>query len=215
MARAMVVLARRFVKSCCCCSLFPRAFFSAAASVAPLSADSCVPVCASSFARWAAARASVTLTRRAGVPFPPVVTLSFGSFVVIVVASFWLLISLEASKRGYGSRQDVASSPRQGVTSQRRQDVTAQKAGCRVLARAGCRPKTRQDVAVRLFTQHKTAFCFPYQRLVATRRLVIGLQRDGLFKRAGDGTRTRDSLLGRQSRIKSPLAYHKLAQEAS
>jgi hypothetical protein len=48
--------------------------------------------------------------------------------------------------------------------------------------------------------------CLPYRRLVVPRRLVIGLHRDGLYLGAGDGTRTRDSLLGRQAVVFSPLA---------
>jgi hypothetical protein len=42
------------------------------------------------------------------------------------------------------------------------------------------------------------------------------LQRDGVVKRAGDGTRTRDSLLGRQVFVISPLVSYELASgEAS
>ena len=40
--------------------------------------------------------------------------------------------------------------------------------------------------------------CFPKRCLVVARRDLTGLQRDDVPKRAGDGTRTRDSLLGRQ-----------------
>jgi hypothetical protein len=90
-------------------------------------------------------------------------------------------------------------------------EAMRKKAGCRVLAKAGCRPKTRQDVAARFFVPNKTASCFPYQRLVAARRLVIGLHRDGLYVGAGDGARTRDSLLGRQELTRTTLACYKMA----
>ena len=50
-------------------------------------------------------------------------------------------------------------------------------------------------------TQHfnKTVPCFLLHRLVATNWLQKGLHRDGLYFGAGDGARTRDSLLGRQA----------------
>ncbi len=47
--------------------------------------------------------------------------------------------------------------------------------------------------------------CLPSRRLVVPRRLVIGLHRDGSYTRAGDGTRTRDSLLGRQELYQTEL----------
>jgi len=53
--------------------------------------------------------------------------------------------------------------------------------------------------------------CLPYHCLVVARRLVIGLHRDGLYCGAGDGARTRDSLLGRQSVTRTPLACYKVA----
>jgi len=65
---------------------------------------------------------------------------------------------------------------------------------------------TRQNVAVRLFAQNKTASCFLLHRLVATNWLQKGLHRDGLQCGAGDGARTRDSLLGRQVPARTPLA---------
>ena len=40
--------------------------------------------------------------------------------------------------------------------------------------------------------------CFLFHRLVATNWLQKRLHRDGLARGAGDGARTRDSLLGRQ-----------------
>jgi hypothetical protein len=63
----------------------------------------------------------------------------------------------------------------------------------------------RQNVAVRLFAQNKTASCFLLHRLVATNWLQKRLHRDGLQRGAGDGARTRDSLLGRQAVALSPL----------
>ncbi len=53
--------------------------------------------------------------------------------------------------------------------------------------------------------------CFPFRRLLVAKRLVVGLQRDGRSNKAGDGTRTRDSLLGRQMVTGSPLACRKMA----
>jgi len=53
--------------------------------------------------------------------------------------------------------------------------------------------------------------CLPYRCLVASRRLVIGLHRDGLYVGAGDGARTRDSLLGRQGVTLSLPAWYDLA----
>ncbi len=89
----------------------------------------------------------------------------------------------EATRRRYGLRQDVAYLRRQGVTSQRRQDVT----------------RNRGRMSLHAFLHiEKPPPCLPYRRLVVPRRLVIGLHRDGLYTRAGDGTRTRDSLLGKQ-----------------
>ena len=52
----------------------------------------------------------------------------------------------------------------------------------------------------------KPSPCFLLHRLVATNWLKKGLQRDGLQRGAGDGARTRDSLLGRQVVALSPLA---------
>ena len=42
-------------------------------------------------------------------------------------------------------------------------------------------------------------------------RLLTGLQRDDILRRAGDGIRTRDSLLGRQVVTKSPTACREMA----
>jgi hypothetical protein len=51
--------------------------------------------------------------------------------------------------------------------------------------------------------------CLPNHCLVVTRWLLTGQQRDDVNRRAGDGTRTRDSLLGRQSVTRSPLVCYK------
>jgi hypothetical protein len=53
--------------------------------------------------------------------------------------------------------------------------------------------------------------CLPLHCLVVPNGREIGLQRDGVPERAGDGTRTRDSLLGRQMVTGSPIASYKLA----
>jgi hypothetical protein len=58
--------------------------------------------------------------------------------------------------------------------------------------------------------REKPSPCLAFRRPVALRRLVIGLNRDGSYKRAGDGARTRDSLLGRQGITTSPLVCHEL-----
>jgi len=44
----------------------------------------------------------------------------------------------------------------------------------------------------------KPSPCFLYHRLVVVKWRQKHLQRDGLLRGAGDGARTRDSLLGRQ-----------------
>ena len=69
----------------------------------------------------------------------------------------------------------------------------------------------RQYVAAHLFPKNKTALCLSSRRLVVPRRLVVSLQRDDVVGRSGDGARTRDSLLGRQSVTKSALACYELA----
>src|SRR5260370_24503169 len=71
----------------------------------------------------------------------------------------------------------------------------------------------RQNVAVRLFAQNKTAPCFFLHRLVATNWLQKRLHRDGLQRGAGDGARTRYSLLGRQGVTRSPPARYRSADE--
>ena len=53
--------------------------------------------------------------------------------------------------------------------------------------------------------------CLPLHCLVVPNGREISLQRDGVPERAGDGARTRDSLLGRQMVAGSPPAYHEMA----
>jgi hypothetical protein len=85
-----------------------------------------------------------------------------------------------------------------GGEKRRRQDVT--------------RNRGRMSLDVFLHTG-KPPPCFPHQRLIVTRRLLIGLDRDGSSSGAGDGTRTRDSLLGRQIVARLPLACFRRALE--
>ena len=69
----------------------------------------------------------------------------------------------------------------------------------------------RQDVAARVLTQKNIVPCLSNHCLVATRRLLAGLQRDDVERGAGDGARTRDSLLGKQGVTLSPLVCYELA----
>jgi len=66
------------------------------------------------------------------------------------------------------------------------------------MSEAGCCPKTRQGVAERFLAKEKPPPCWLSHRLLVFKRLLKGLQRDGSYVGAGDGARTRDSLLGRQ-----------------
>ena len=79
---------------------------------------------------------------------------------------------------------------------------------------AGRHPTVRQGVAARLLSTTKPPPRLQYHCLVVTRRPLIGLHRDGLHMRAGDGARTRDSLLGRQAVAISPLVWYETAREA-
>src|SRR6266566_8731241 len=120
-------------------------------------------VWASSLARWAVARASVTLRELAARPLVgvdadwggvPCALCAFfwprGSFENIALCLLWGLWSAMRQAGGErGARQDVAKLRGRGVASSPRQDVTT--------GEAGCHPKMRQDVAAHLFTHHKTA----------------------------------------------------------
>jgi hypothetical protein len=69
-------------------------------------------------------------------------------------------------------------------------------------------------MSLRAFLHTKTPpVCLPLHCLVVPNGREISLQRDGVPKRAGDGARTRDSLLGRQIVARIPLACFRLALE--
>ena len=61
----------------------------------------------------------------------------------------------------------------------------------------------------------KTAVSICHHCSLPVKRPVKHFESAGLEGRAGDGTRTRDSLLGRQVLTKIPFACYKLALEAS
>src|SRR5260370_23892908 len=70
-----------------------------------------------------------------------------------------------------------------------------------------CRKRGR--MSLHAFLRIKTSPpCLPKRCPVVARRLLAGLQRDDVQVGAGDGTRTRDSLLGRQAVALSPLACY-------
>src|SRR6266699_5042711 len=56
----------------------------------------------------------------------------------------------------------------------------------------------RQIVAARICTDNKTACSGLHHCLLVFKQRMKHSQRDGYLRGAGDGTRTRDSLLGRQ-----------------
>src|SRR5260221_656507 len=70
----------------------------------------------------------------------------------------------------------------------------------------GCQ-KRRQVSVEHLLRQKKTAVSICHHCSLPIKRPVKHFEGDGLRKRAGDGTRTRDSLLGRQVVILSPLVW--------
>ena len=55
-----------------------------------------------------------------------------------------------------------------------------------------------QIVAAHRLPKNKTAFSDPHHSVFVINWLVKLFERDGSYKKAGDGIRTRDSLLGRQ-----------------
>jgi hypothetical protein len=69
----------------------------------------------------------------------------------------------------------------------------------------------RQIVAARLCAHNKTACSALAHCLVAIEHFLRLSWRDGLSRGAGDGARTRDSLLGRQGVTRSPLARYRSA----
>src|SRR5712692_3969361 len=76
---------------------------------------------------------------------------------------------------------------------------------------AGGYPKTRQVSVGRLLRHKKTAVSIGHHCSLAIKRPVKLFESDGLRSGAGDGARTRDSLLGRQSVTGSPLVCSQLA----
>ena len=57
----------------------------------------------------------------------------------------------------------------------------------------------RQYATMHVFTQKENRLLLLSLARIAPRRLYKRLQRDGSQEKAGDGTRTRDSLLGRKT----------------
>jgi hypothetical protein len=66
------------------------------------------------------------------------------------------------------------------------------------LSAAGCVPKPQQDVVDRSVPIQTIVPPFCPRRLPGMKRLVAWIGKNDLEQKAGDGTRTRDSLLGRQ-----------------
>ena len=64
------------------------------------------------------------------------------------------------------------------------------------------------------FGQNKTVASRVAHISLAIKRPVKRLENDGFLSRAGDGTRTRDSLLGRQEPTRISLAWYRLALQA-
>jgi hypothetical protein len=83
---------------------------------------------------------------------------------------------------------------------------------CRnVEGEAGVCQKRRQVFVEHLLTQKKTAISKCSHRLLALKEPAKRVENNGLEEKAGDEIRTRDSLLGRQVRTKTPLACHEPA----
>ena len=61
----------------------------------------------------------------------------------------------------------------------------------------------------------KTAVLTDHHCSLTLKLLVRPFEGDGSYGGAGDGTRTRDSLLGRQVAARSPLASYKVAPRAA
>src|SRR5712692_4156430 len=80
---------------------------------------------------------------------------------------------------------------------------------------AGGYPKTRQVSVGRLLRYKKTAVSIGHHCSLAIKRPVKLFESDGLRSGAGDGARTRDSLLGRQVGARSPLASYEAAPRAA
>jgi len=69
----------------------------------------------------------------------------------------------------------------------------------------------RQIVAGRVFAYNKTVCSGLHHCLLVFKQRMKLSQRDGFLLGAGDGARTRDSLLGRQGVTTSPLAWYRSA----
>jgi hypothetical protein len=159
----------------------------------------------SSLARWAVARASVTLREPVvarllvgvdadggGVPcafcafFGP-----RGSFEYIALCLLWGFWCARRQAEGdCRARQDVAT------------------------GEAGCHPKMRQDVAVHLCAHHKTA-CLLTASPLACHEAACGepVKRRFMFWSGRRGSNQEISLLGRQIVARSPLSCFRLALE--
>jgi hypothetical protein len=75
--------------------------------------------------------------------------------------------------------------------------------------------KKRRQVFVGGFCEiQKTAVSICHHCPLPFKWPVKHFESDGFDKRAGDGTRTRDSLLGRQVVARTPLAWHKQPLQA-
>jgi hypothetical protein len=112
-----------------------------------------------------------------------------------------------ASRRKEAGRQVVASWERQVVTYQNACEHFCQTVQCE----AGGYQKTRQVSVGRLVTQKKTAISSDHHCPLPIKWLVKDFEKGGSESGAGDGTRTRDSLLGRQVAARSPLASYEMA----
>ena len=78
---------------------------------------------------------------------------------------------------------------------------------CRnVEGKAGVCKKRRQVFAEHLLTQNKTAISKCFHRLLVLKEPAKRIENDGRRKKAGDGTRTRDSLLGREAGVCKELS---------
>ncbi len=71
--------------------------------------------------------------------------------------------------------------------------------------------KARQVFVERLLIKKKTVMPIAHHCSLPMKRPVKHCEDNGFSRRAGDGARTRDSLLGRQIVTGSPPAYHEVA----
>src|SRR5260370_39242728 len=166
MARSIVVATRRFARR----SSGPFRLWDGLGAVVLEPACWCrASVWASSLARWATARASVTLAE------------GFGDCGETMGNPLFLVVGSQPSRQdGRGRMSQVRS----------RMPRTREGRMSRVL---------RGRMSLCAFLHNKTpSACLPLHCLVVPNGREISLQIDGVQLGAGDGTRTRDSLLGRQ-----------------